>query len=91
VNHRPYCDNHSNIAVDHNLLDELILLIQHHMADVMTKIAISADMTNLTTTITGLRERLRVRVRSTSIGMPGGSAHEGVCIAAGVAAKGGYK
>jgi hypothetical protein len=32
---------------------------------------------------------LRIRVRSTSIGMPGGSAHEGVCIAAGVAAVGG--
>jgi hypothetical protein len=31
---------------------------------------------------------LRVRVRSTSIGMPG-SAREGVCIAAGVAAVGG--
>jgi hypothetical protein len=28
-------------------------------------------------------------VRSTSIGMPGGSAHEEVCIAAGVAAEGG--
>jgi hypothetical protein len=32
---------------------------------------------------------LKVRVWSTSIGMPGGSAHEGVCIAAGVAVVGG--
>jgi hypothetical protein len=32
---------------------------------------------------------LKVRVQSTSIGMPGGSAREGLCIAAGVAAVGG--
>jgi hypothetical protein len=32
---------------------------------------------------------LRVQVQSTSIGTPGGSAREGVCIAAGVAAVGG--
>jgi hypothetical protein len=32
---------------------------------------------------------LKARVWSTSIGMPGGSAHEGVCIAAGIAAVGG--
>jgi hypothetical protein len=31
----------------------------------------------------------RVRVQSTSIGTPGGSAREGVCIAAGVVAVGG--
>jgi hypothetical protein len=31
---------------------------------------------------------LRVRVQSTSIGMPGGSACEGACIAAGVAVVG---
>jgi hypothetical protein len=31
---------------------------------------------------------LKVRVRSTSIGMPGGSARKEVCIAAGVAAVG---
>jgi hypothetical protein len=31
---------------------------------------------------------LRVRVQSTSMGMPGGSACEGVCIAAGVAVVG---
>jgi hypothetical protein len=32
---------------------------------------------------------LRVQVQLMSIGMPGGSAHEGVCIAAGVSAEGG--
>jgi hypothetical protein len=32
---------------------------------------------------------LRVRVRSTSIGTPGGSMRKGVCIAAGVTAVGG--
>jgi hypothetical protein len=32
---------------------------------------------------------LRVQVRLTSIRTPGGSAHKGVCIAAGVAAVGG--
>jgi hypothetical protein len=32
---------------------------------------------------------LRVRVQSTSIGIPGGSACEGVCIAAGLTAVGG--
>jgi hypothetical protein len=42
--------------VGHNLLDELILLIQHHMADVMTKFAISADVTSLATVVAGLRE-----------------------------------
>jgi hypothetical protein len=33
---------------------------------------------------------LRVQVQSTSIGTPRGSAHEGACIAAGVAAVGGH-
>jgi hypothetical protein len=32
---------------------------------------------------------LNVQVRSTNIGMPGGNAHEGVCITVGVAAMGG--
>jgi hypothetical protein len=34
---------------------------------------------------------LEVQVRLMSIGMPGGSAHKGVCIAAGVTAVGGYE
>jgi hypothetical protein len=37
-------------------LDELVLLIQHHMANIMTQVAISADVTGLATVVAGLRE-----------------------------------
>jgi hypothetical protein len=43
------------IAVGHNLLDELILLIQSHVADVMTEVALSADVAGLATAVAGLR------------------------------------
>jgi hypothetical protein len=39
--------------------------------------------------LTGCVRGLSVQVQSTSIGIPGGSAHKGVCIAAGVTAAGG--
>jgi hypothetical protein len=48
------CDSHSSIAVGHNMLDEVILLIQHHMVDVMMKVAFSADVTGLATAVAGL-------------------------------------
>jgi hypothetical protein len=53
------------------------------------KVAFSASVTGLATVVAGCAMGLRVRVRSTSIRIPGGSACEGVCIAAGVAAVGG--
>jgi hypothetical protein len=43
--------------VGHDLLDELVLLIQHHMADVMMKVAISADVSGLATAVAGLCDR----------------------------------
>jgi hypothetical protein len=36
--------SHSSIAVGHDVLDDLVLLIQRHMADVMMKVALFADV-----------------------------------------------
>jgi hypothetical protein len=41
--------------VGHNMLDEVILLIQRHMVDIMMKVAFSADVTGLATAVAGLR------------------------------------
>jgi hypothetical protein len=41
-------------VVGHNPLDEVILLIQCHVADVVTEVALSADVTGLATAVTGL-------------------------------------
>jgi hypothetical protein len=38
------------------VLDELVLLIQCHMADVMAKVALFADVTGLATAVAGLCE-----------------------------------
>jgi hypothetical protein len=40
--------------VGHDLLDELVLLIQHHIVDIMTKVAFSASVTGLATAVAGL-------------------------------------
>jgi hypothetical protein len=48
--------SHSSIAVSHNVLDELVLLIQHHMADVMRKVTLFADVASLATVVAGLCE-----------------------------------
>jgi hypothetical protein len=48
--------SHSSISVGHDVLDELILLIQRHMADVMTKVAPFADVAGLATAVAGLCE-----------------------------------
>jgi hypothetical protein len=53
---RRCCSSHSSVIVGHNLLDQLILLIQHHMADVMMKVALSADVTGLATAVAGVCE-----------------------------------
>jgi hypothetical protein len=45
---------HGSIMVGHNLLDKLVLLIQSHMADVMMKVALFADVTSLATAVAGL-------------------------------------
>jgi hypothetical protein len=45
-----------SIAVGHNLLDEVILLIQHHMADIMIKVVFSTNVISLATVVAGLRE-----------------------------------
>jgi hypothetical protein len=70
--------------VGHNMLDKVILFIQCYMVDIMMKVAFSADVTSLATVVAGCIRGLRVQVRSTSIGMPGGSACKGACITAGV-------
>jgi hypothetical protein len=40
--------------VGHNLLDEVILLIQCHVADVMVEVTLSADVAGLATAVAGL-------------------------------------
>jgi hypothetical protein len=70
------------------VLDILVFLFQRHVADIMPKIAVSTDVAGLAASVAGLREGFEVQVESTSIGIPGGSAREGVCITAGVAAVG---
>jgi hypothetical protein len=77
-------------VVGHNLLGEVILLIQHHMADIMMKVTFSADLTGLATAVAGLREGFESLSAVDIHRNARGSAHEGVCIAAGVAAVGGH-
>jgi hypothetical protein len=48
--------SHSSVTVGHNLLDEVILFIQHHMEDVMMKVTFSTDVTSLATALAGLRK-----------------------------------
>jgi hypothetical protein len=48
------CGSHSSVAIGHNLLDEFVFLIQCHMADIMTKVALFADVTGLATAVAGL-------------------------------------
>jgi hypothetical protein len=43
-------------VIGHNLLDEVVFLIQRHITDVMTKITISADVTGLPTAVAGLHK-----------------------------------
>jgi hypothetical protein len=52
--HRLCCSGNSGVTVGHNLLDELVLFIQRHMADIMMKVALSADVTGLATAVAGL-------------------------------------
>jgi hypothetical protein len=54
MSRRLCCGSHSSIAVGHNSLDEFVFLIQGHIIDVMTKVAVSADVTSLATVIAGL-------------------------------------
>jgi hypothetical protein len=51
------CSSHSSIVVSHNVLDELVLLIQCHVADIMMKLALFADVTGLATAIAGWCKR----------------------------------
>jgi hypothetical protein len=48
--------SHSSIAVGHDVLDGLVLLIQHHMADLMMKVTLFADVAGLATAVAGLCE-----------------------------------
>jgi hypothetical protein len=50
------CGSHSSVTVGHNLLDEVVLLIQYHMVDIMMKVAVFTDVTHLATAVAGLRE-----------------------------------
>jgi hypothetical protein len=70
-------------------LDKFVFLIQGHMVDVVTKVTLSADVASLSTVVTGLCEGFEGPSAVDVHRMPGGSAREGVCIAAGVAAVGG--
>jgi hypothetical protein len=42
--------------VGHNSLDEFVFLIQGHIADIMTEVALSADVASLATAVAGLCE-----------------------------------
>jgi hypothetical protein len=44
------------VTVGHDVLDELVFLIQHHMVDVMTKVALFADVAGFATVVAGLCE-----------------------------------
>jgi hypothetical protein len=46
----------SSIAVSHNTLDKVILLIQCHVVDVMMEVTLSADVAGLATAVAGLRD-----------------------------------
>jgi hypothetical protein len=52
----PYSSSHSSVVVGHNSLDEFVFLIQGHVADIMTEVALSADVASLSTAVTGLCE-----------------------------------
>jgi hypothetical protein len=43
-------------VIGHNLLDEFVFLIQGHVADVMTEVALSTDVASLPTAVAGLGE-----------------------------------
>jgi hypothetical protein len=36
MSHRPGCGGHGSVAVGQDVLDELVFLFQHHVADIMT-------------------------------------------------------
>jgi hypothetical protein len=55
LSRRLCCGSHSSIVNGHTLLDEFVFLIQGHVADIMTKVAVSADVTGLATAVAGLR------------------------------------
>jgi hypothetical protein len=55
LSHRLCGGGHGSIAVSHNLLDEVILLIQCHVVDVMMEVALSANVAGLAAAVTGLR------------------------------------
>jgi hypothetical protein len=55
LSHQLCCGSHSSIMIGHNSLDEFVFLIQGHVADIMTKVAVSADVTGLTAAVAGLR------------------------------------
>jgi hypothetical protein len=71
------------------MLDELVLLIQYHMADITTKVAFSADVTSLATAVAGLCDGFESPSAVNVHWNARGSVHEEVCIAAGVVAMGG--
>jgi hypothetical protein len=56
MSRRLCCGSHSSVAVGHNLLDDFVFLIQGHVADIMMKVAVSADVTGLATAVAGLCE-----------------------------------
>jgi hypothetical protein len=70
------------------LLDELVLLIQRHVVDIMMKVAFSANVTSLTTAVAGLCDGFESPSAVNVYLNTRGKYHEGVCIAAGVAAVG---
>jgi hypothetical protein len=56
MSHRLCCGSHSSVVVGHNLLDELVLLIQCHVVDIMTEVTLFADVADLATVVAGLRD-----------------------------------
>jgi hypothetical protein len=70
------------------MLDEVVLLIQRHMADIMTKVAFSADVTSLATVVAGLCDEFEGLSVVDIHWNARGSACKEVCIAAGVVAIG---
>jgi hypothetical protein len=68
------------------MLDELVFLVQRHVAHIMMEVSLSADVAGLSTAVAGLHEGFESWGAVDVHRNAGGSVREGVCIAAGVAA-----
>jgi hypothetical protein len=53
LSRRPCCGSHLSIPVGHDMLYELVLFIQCHVANIMTEVAVLAGVASLATSVAG--------------------------------------